>query len=53
VRQAVKHVDEGRRAQDRQERQQTMTALQRAEEQAKDAMEQVRVLSEHIKELRD
>jgi len=28
-----------------------MTALQRAEEQAKDAMEQVRVLTEHIKEL--
>jgi hypothetical protein len=51
VRQAVKNIDDGRRAHERQERQQTMTALQRAEEQAKDAMEQVRVLSEHIKEL--
>jgi len=51
VRQAVKNVDDHRRAHERHERQQTMTALQRAEEQAKDAMEQVRVLTEHIKEL--
>jgi hypothetical protein len=51
VRRAVKTIDDNRRAHERHERQQTMTALQRAEEQAKDAMDQVRVLSEHIKEL--
>jgi hypothetical protein len=51
VRQAAKNYDDNRRAHERHERQQTMTALQRAEEQAKDAMEQVRVLTEHIKEL--
>jgi rubrerythrin len=51
VRQAVRNYDDSRRAHERHERQQTMTALQRAEEQAKDAMEQVRVLTEHIKEL--
>jgi rubrerythrin len=51
VRQAVRSSDDSRRAHERHERQQTMTALQRAEEQAKDAMEQVRVLTEHIKEL--
>jgi len=51
VRQAVKNCDDHRRANEKHERQQTMTALQRAEEQAKDAMEQVRVLTEHIKEL--
>jgi hypothetical protein len=51
VRQAVKGCDDNRRAHDRAERQQTMTALQRAEEQAREAMEQVRVLTEHIKEL--
>jgi len=51
VRQAARNHDDGRRAHERHERQATMTALQRAEEQAKDAMEQVRVLTEHIKEL--
>jgi len=51
VRQAMKGYDENRRAHERSERQQTMTALQRAEEQAREAMEQVRVLTEHIKEL--
>jgi len=51
VRQATRNCDDSRRAHERQERQQTMTALQRAEEQARDAMEQVRVLTEHIKEL--
>jgi len=51
VRQAVKGKDDNRRAHDRSERQQTMTALQRAEEQAREATEQVRVLTEHIKEL--
>jgi len=51
VRQAVRNCDDGRRAHERHERQQAMTALQRAEEQARDAMEQVRVLTEHIKEL--
>jgi len=51
VRQAIKGCDDSRKAHERQERQQTMTALQRAEEQARDAMEQVRVLTEHIKEL--
>jgi len=51
VRQAVKGCDDNRRAHDRSERQQTMTALQRAEEQAREAMEQVRLLTEHIKEL--
>jgi len=51
VRQAIRTCDDSRRAHERHERQQTMTALQRAEEQAKDAMEQVRVLTEHIKEL--
>jgi hypothetical protein len=51
VRQAVRSCDDNRRTSERHERQQTMTALQRAEEQAKDAMEQVRVLTEHIKEL--
>lgn len=51
VQKAVKAIDDDRRAHERQERQQTMTSLQRAEDQAKDAMEQVRVLSEYIKEL--
>jgi vacuolar-type H+-ATPase subunit I/STV1 len=51
VRQAVKSCDENRRNHERSERQQTMTALQRAEEQAREAMDQVRVLTEHIKEL--
>jgi len=51
VRQATRSCDDGRRAHERQERQQTMTALQRAEDQARDATEQVRVLTEHIKEL--
>jgi len=51
VRQATRGCDDSRRAHERQERQQTMTALQRAEEQARDAMEQVRDLTEHIKEL--
>jgi len=51
VRQAVKGSDDNRRAHERSERQQTMTALQRAEEQAREATEQVRVLTEHIKEL--
>jgi hypothetical protein len=51
VRQAIRSYDDSRRQHERHERQQTMTALQRAEDQAKDAMEQVRVLTEHIKEL--
>lgn len=51
VRQAVKGSDENRRAHERSERQQQMTSLQRAEEQAREAMEQVRVLTDHIKEL--
>lgn len=51
VRQAVRGSDESRRSRERGERQQTMTALQRAEEQAREATEQVRALTEHIKEL--
>jgi len=51
VRQAVKGRDDNRRALDTEKRQQQMTALQRAEEQAREAMEQVRVLTDHIKEL--
>jgi len=51
VQQAVKGRDDNRRAHERSERQQTMTGLQRAEEQAREAMEQVRVLTDHIKEL--
>jgi len=51
VRQAVKGSDENRRAHERSERQQQMTALQRAEEQAREAMEQVKVLTDHIREL--
>jgi len=51
VRGAIRACDDNRRAHERHERQQTMTALQRAEEQARDAMEQVRVLTEHIREL--
>lgn len=51
VRQAVRGSDESKRSRERGERQQTMTALQRAEEQAREATEQVRVLTEHIKEL--
>jgi len=51
VRQAVKGNDDNRRAHERSERQQQMTSLQRAEEQAREAIDQVRVLTEHIKEL--
>jgi len=51
VRQAVKGNDDNRRAHERSERQQQMTATQRAEEQAREAMDQVKVLSDHIKEL--
>jgi hypothetical protein len=51
VRQAVKGKEDNRRSYERSERQQQMTSLQRAEEQAREAMEQVRVLTDHIKEL--
>jgi len=51
VRQAVKGNDDNRRAHERSERQQQMTATQRAEEQAREAMDQVKVLTDHIKEL--
>jgi hypothetical protein len=51
VRQAVKGNDDNRRAHERSERQQQMTATQRAEEQAREAMDQIKVLTDHIKEL--
>lgn len=51
VRQAVKGSDDNRRAHERSERQQQMTSLQRAEEQAREAMEQLKIMTEHIREL--
>jgi hypothetical protein len=51
VRQAVKGSDENRRALERNERQQQMTALQRAEAQAREAIEQVKVMADLIKDL--